>query len=108
MSKPKFTNAHLIAASPAMYAVIEQIVRYQRSNKGELQEYMNNSKLSFEKLLAKARGEYDEFKPVDTRTDEEKAFAVYWDSIEYSNGVDSHKSAMEKAFKAGVKWTGWM
>ena len=49
-----------------------------------------------------------EFKPVDTRTDEEKAFAVYWDSIEYSNGVDSHKSAMEKAFKAGVKWTGWM
>ena len=57
MSKTKFTNAHLIAAAPAMYAVIEQIVRYQRSNKGELQEYMNNSKLSFEKLLAKARGE---------------------------------------------------
>ena len=50
-------NAHLISAAPAMYAVIEQIVRYQRSNKGELQEYMNNSKLSFEKLLAKARGE---------------------------------------------------
>ena len=50
-------NTHLIAAAPAMYAVIEQIVRYQRSNKGELQEYMNNSKLSFEKLLAKARGE---------------------------------------------------
>ena len=42
---------------------------------------------------------------IDTRTDEEKAFAVYWDSIEYSIGVDSHKSAMEKAFKAGITWS---
>jgi len=44
------------------------------------------------------------FKPIDTRTDEEKAFCKYWDSIEYATGVDSHKSAMKKAFNAGVKW----
>jgi len=50
-------NAHLIASAPDMYRVIENIVKYQDCNRGELQEYLNNSGLSFKMLLAKARGE---------------------------------------------------
>jgi len=50
-------NVSLIASAPAMYAVIEKIVKWQDSEGGELKEYMSNSKLSFRKLLAKARGE---------------------------------------------------
>lgn len=49
-------NAHLIAAAPEMCRVIEQIVKWQDGDKGELLEYINNSKSSFKKLLAKARG----------------------------------------------------
>jgi hypothetical protein len=50
-------NAHLIASAPEMYRVIEQIVRWQDSDGGELDEYMNNSNIAFKMLLAKARGE---------------------------------------------------
>ena len=55
--QPARANAHLIAAAPEMYAIIANIVKYSKLNDSSVNEYTHNSILSFEKLLAKARGE---------------------------------------------------
>lgn len=46
------SNAHLIAAAPEMYEMLEEVLREQKANFGD-----NHGDPRIEKLLAKARGE---------------------------------------------------
>ncbi len=50
-------NAHLIAAAPEMYEILEKIMKHLNHGSGDAMEYLNNSDYCINKLLAKARGE---------------------------------------------------
>lgn len=50
-------DAHLISQAKNLYDVVEKIARLSRLNDRSVDEYIHNSVLSLEKLLAKCRGE---------------------------------------------------
>ena len=46
------------------------------------------------------------FRPIDTRSDKQKAADDYWDSMNHDSKVETFEDRVKLAFKAGIAWVG--
>ena len=107
--QPIFTKA-MQEAGELPSVGMECLIMYSSSNYKGTITYMgdgvgvyrskdNNKEYTFALVSVK-------FRSLDTRTDKEKAFDEYWETVPTWSSPEDYKSDMCKSFNAGVKWVG--